>query len=418
MLDLEKWQEIAGVISKNKLRTFLTALGVIWGIFMLVFMMGFGNGLERGVMATTAPQTINACYVWAQRTTIPFKGLPAGRRARLRNADSEAIGSQVEGIKYLSPRIQMGGYRDQNNVTRGTRAANCSVYGDCPEFLYFQPMDLNGRFVNQLDMEGKRKVAVVGARVASVLFGPNENPIGAHIKIKGVYFKVIGVFRSLAEGEQAARNDQQVYVPFTTFQQVFNYGDRLGWFAVMADDGVSVSAIENDVKAVLSERHGVHPKDHLAFGSWNSEEEFMEIKNLFDGIKLFIWFVGICTLLAGVFGVSNIMLIAVKERTREIGIRKAMGATPNSIVSLVVQEALVLTSIAGYIGLIMAVFVLEYVGDLIDSMAGDASVLRNPDIDLSVALVALGALVLAGIIAGILPARHAARINPILALRS
>ncbi len=419
MLDLEVWQEIGNVIRKNKLRTLLTALGVFWGIFMLVIMMGFGNGLQYGVSMTMGPSTVNACYIWAQRSSMPFKGLPAGRSAKLNNGDGDAIEAAVSGIEHFSPRCQLGGWRDNNNVVRKNRTGSFSVYGDFPVYANIEKLEFPaGRFINQLDIDHRRKVAVIGQRVRDILFDADEDPIGDFITVRGAYFMVVGVFKSMSPGERAAREEQSVYIPFTTFQQAFNFGDRLGWFVLTAQPGVKVSKLESEAKAVLAERHSMHPNDELAFGSFNSEERFGKIMSLFDGIRGFVWIVGVLTLLAGAFGVSNIMLIAVKERMKELGIRKAMGATPGSIISLILMESMVLTACAGIFGLALGVGLLELVTTFAPQNDGAFQIFDSLTISADAAMAALGLLMFAGLLAGVIPARHAAMVKPIEALRS
>jgi putative ABC transport system permease protein len=415
MFDSDKWQEIIATLRKNKLRTFLTMCGVFWGIFMLIVMVGFGNGLHKGVSKNAMGFAVNSVYVWSQRTSMPYQGLQPGRRVPLTNEDVEAVKRRVANIEYLAPRMQLGGWRDGNNVTRGEKTGNFSVMGDLPAFQYIQPMNMqHGRFINDIDIEQRRKVAVIGEATYDVLFEPDENPIGKHIKVKGVYFQVVGMFKPLQSGERGERTSQTIFIPFTTFQRAFNQGNRIGWFSFTAKADSSAAELEEEVRRVLIDRHKVHPDDRNAFGSFNAAEEFGKWQMVFLAIKVLIWFVGIATLLAGVLGVSNIMLIVVKERTKEIGIRKALGATPRSIVSLVIQESITLTTVAGYLGLVAGVGVLELYG----ALAGGSDMLAPPTIEFEVAIIATIVLIVSGAIAGIIPARHAARVKPVEALRA
>ncbi|HTM23193.1 MAG TPA: ABC transporter permease [Kofleriaceae bacterium] len=416
LLDLDTWQEIWATVRMNRLRTALTALGVFWGMLMLLFMLGSGNGLERGVTRNMTDFATNAVYVWGQRTTMPYNGLPPGREVEYTNEDIEALQHQVAGIEYLAPRVQLGGWRDGNNVTRGTKTGNFQVMGDFPAFERIQPVRFaGGRFIDPLDIAERRKVAVIGNGVADVLFAPGEDPIGQHIKIRGVYFEIIGLFRPRKGGDEGDRAGNMIHIPFTTFQQAFNSNNKVGWFAITGHADVSAASLEQKVREVLARRHDIDPEDRQAIGSFNAEKEFRKITTLFGGIRLFIWFVGLLTLFAGAVGVSNIMLIAVKERTKEIGVRKALGATPRSIVGLVLQESIVLTSLAGYLGLVAGVLVLEVLGRLVGP---DSSIFANPQVDIRVALLGTGVLVIAGAFAGIIPARHASRIHPVEALRA
>lgn len=415
MVDVDKWQEILTTLGRNKLRTLMTAFAVFWGIFMLIVMLGLGNGLENGVSQNMRGFAANSIFVWGQRTTMPHLGMKPGRYVSFRADDIEAL-RQLDGIEYLAPRIQLGGWRDGNNVVRGDKTGNFSVMGDYPEFQYIDTLNFkSGRFINKFDIDERRKVAVIGKHVYDVLFAPGEDPIGQHLKIKGVYFQIVGYFEPLRSGDGGERLGQTIFIPFTTFQQAFNFGGRIGWFAMTARENVSGEVVEGAVRKILAERHKVHPDDESAMGSFNAAEEFGKIQWLFAGIKGFIWFVGVMTLLAGVLGVSNIMLIVVKERTKEIGVRRTLGATPGSVIALVMQEAVVLTTLAGYVGLCAGVGMLGLLRILIGE-GGQA--FAAPGVDFNISLIATAILILSGAIAGIIPARHAASIKPVEALRA
>lgn len=420
MFDYDKWQEIFNTIKKNKLRTGLTMFGVFWGIFMLMILLGSGNGLKNGVTKNFGAWATNSGFIWSERTTMPYKGMQPGRYIRFDNSDKIAIEQNVEGLEYLSPRNNLGGWRGGNNVIRGNKAGAFSIYGDYPAYQKIQIVDLyHGRHINNFDLEGKRKVCVIGENVRKVLYETDEDPIGDYIKIKGIYFQVVGVFKSMREGEQAENDTQTIYVPFTTFQQAFNNGDRIGWFAFTVIPGADVEEVETSIKDILKKRHRVNPEDDNALRSSNIAQEFAEVNGLFAGISLFNWVVGIGTLLAGVIGVSNIMLIIVKERTKEIGIRKSLGATPGSIISLIIQESVFLTALAGYLGLLVGTLILEGVSYAMEQSGGnEGSMFGPPEIDLKIALIALTTLIVTGAIAGLIPARKAASIRPIEALRS
>jgi len=428
MFDVDKWQEIVATLGKNKLRTFLTALGVFWGIFMLIIMLGFGSSLEGGVRKNMLGFASNAIFVWGQSTSIPYQGLPPGRYVQFKNADIDALRARIPEIEHLAPRAQLGGFRSGVPVVYGNKTGGFQVMGDYPAFAHVQPMTFDhGRFINDLDIADRRKVAILGSEVIKQLFPPGADPVGASIKVQGVYFQVVGSFNVLASGHEGDRLANTIFIPFTTFQQAFNFGDRIGWFALTAKPDASAEKLENRVKEVLAERHKVSMEDAQAIGSWNTGKEFGKIQSLFRGIDSIIWIVGIFTLLAGVIGVSNIMLIAVKERTKEIGVRKALGATPRAIVSMVMQESLVMTAMAGYLGLVAGVGLLELIGSLIGDGVGEGGGRRSgglgpafaaPDISIEAALIATIALILAGVLAGIIPARHAARIEPVEALRA
>ena len=415
MIDLDRWQEIASTLRRNKLRTLLTAAGVFWGIFMLLVMLGFGRGLERGVSDSMFGVAANSVVLWGQRTSMPHEGMQPGRAIRFESADIEALRSEVLGLAHLAPSIRLGRWGAAVRVTRGSETGSFNVRGDTPEIAFVSPVDLQeGRFLNELDIERRRKVAVIGRAVHDELFDRGEDAIGERLSINGVYFRVVGVFESFQDGDRGHEQATTIHVPFTTFQQAFNTGDRVGWFGLLAEPDVSAAEVEEQVRDVLKARHRVHPEDDPAIGSWNGGDMFERVTLLFLGIEVFIWFVGVMTLLAGVVGVSNIMLISVKERTREIGVRKALGATPGSITRLIVQEAVALTALAGYVGVVAAVGALELAGALIE----EGQTIAAPEIDLQVALLATVILIVSGAVAGWIPARHAARVSPVEALRA
>jgi putative ABC transport system permease protein len=421
MIDLDRWQEIWSTLRRNRLRAVLTACGVFWGIFMLIVMLGFGHGLREGVRRGMAGFASNSMYVWPQRTSMPHAGLAPGRFVRLTQGDADAVRAGVPGIRVVAPRSELGGgRRGTANVHRGGKTGSFRVAGETAGIALIQPVLLErGRMLNPLDLAERRKVAVIGAHVREQLFGPEEDPLGASVEIRGAYFMIVGVFRSPQTGDEAERHNTTLLIPLTTYAGAFGTGEQVGNFAILADDGVPSSRVEADVLALLGRRHHVHPDDRQAFGSFNADREVRKITGLFDAIELVIWFVGVITLVAGVIGVSNIMLIVVKERTREIGVRKAVGATPASIIMQIVQESTALTAFAGAVGLVFGVSALELVGAAIDSLPPNQqpSMFARPEVDITIAVAATGVLVVFGALAGALPARHAVNIKPVEALR-
>jgi putative ABC transport system permease protein len=415
-MDLDRINEIYQTLSKNKLRTVLTAFGVFWGIFMLIIMLGSGQGLKNGINSSFAGAATNSFFIWAQQTSMPYKGMPKNRQIQFRNEDIDAIKRQVPEVDAVAPANQLGGYRGENNVVRGTKAAPFTVRGDYPEAWKIQTFTLSrGRFLNYNDLKEKRKVCVIGERVRQVLFKPTENPLGEYIQINGIYFMVVGTYTTEKGDENAQEKMQTIYTPFTTFQQAFNYGNMVSWFSFTSQKDVPASVAESKVRALLALRHHIHPDDVRAIGGWNMEKEFKKITGLFDGIEMLVWVVGIGTLLAGVVGVSNIMLIIVKERTKEIGIRRAIGASPISIMSQIIMEAVLLTLLAGYFGLVCGIGLLELINN---AMNGGAGMFQHPGVDLKVAFKALAILVVSGMVAGIIPAQRAIAIKPVDALRA
>lgn len=419
MFDYEKWQEIFLTLRKNKLRAFLTMFGVFWGIFMLIILMGSGNGLQNGVALEFAGWATNSGFLWSNRTTMPYDGLQPGRHIRFTNEDADALRSKVKNLQGLAPRVILSRGSTGNNVIRGNKSGAFRVFGDYPEYQKIQIVDMPyGRHLNQLDIKEKRKVAVIGNHIAKILFEEGENPVGEYIKVNNIYFKVIGVFRSRRRAEQADRDEQTVYIPFTTFQKAFNYGNRVNWFAFTAKPGVKVSELGKDIVNLLKKRHHIHPDDKTALETENLEEEFGKVERLFDGIDIFVWIVGIGTLIAGVIGVSNIMLIVVKERTKEIGIRKSLGATPGAIISMIIQESTFITLVAGYTGIFLGTVILAAVSYTIETLGLTDMMFKNPEISWQTALAALIILVITGMMAGLIPARKAAKVNPIEALHA
>lgn len=419
MFDIDKWQEIAGTIRKNKLRTILTMFGVFWGIFMLVILMGSGNGLENGVRNEFKGWASNGGFVWSNRTTMPYNGLQPGRYIRFVNENRQMLLNDVKDIEYLAPRVNLHNWNSGNNITRENKSGSFRVFGDYPEYQKIQIVDMKaGRHLNDLDIADRRKVAVIGNYVKNVLYEDYEDPVGDYIIINGIHFQVVGVFKSKRKNEQAEWDERTIHVPFTTFQQAFNYGNNIGWFAFTAKPGVPVSSVEKQIKVSLMQAHQIHPDDFNALGSENLEEEFGRVIKLFDGIDVFVWIVGIGTLLAGVIGVSNIMLIIVKERTKEIGIRKSIGATPGAIIGLIIQESIFITLMAGYFGLVSGVLVLSGISYGLEKFQLDTGMFANPEVNIKTALIALLVLVIGGALAGLIPATKAARINPIEALHA
>jgi len=418
LFDLDKWHEIYFALRKNPLRTFFTAFGVFWGIFMLIIMMGAGEGLYNGASQDLGDMSTNSVFMWTRRTTIPYKGFPRGRFFRFDNSDTKALIDNIPQIKYIAPRLQGWSRDGNNNVIRGERTGSFNIHGDYPEMNLIDPVKINqGRFINHIDINDLRKVAVIGLSAYHEMFEADEKPIGQYIQIKGVYFKVIGVFQSKKNDQQAEHENQAIFIPFTTLQKVYNYGDMVGWYSITANDDIRVEVVENKAKEILRKRHSIHPDDVRAVGSFNLDKEWSKMTNLFTGIRALVWIVGLGTLMAGVIGVSNIMLIVVKERTKEIGIQRAIGAAPSNIITQIIIESVFLTAIAGYFGLALGVGLLELINYGLTSSGADSNMFTNPEVDFTKAMWALGALVVSGVLAGLIPAWRAISIKPIDALR-
>jgi putative ABC transport system permease protein len=416
MLDLDKWKEIWATLRSNRLRTFLTAFGVFWGILMLMMMLGFGESIQDGSRRQMKGMATNLLFVWGQSTTEAYDGLPPGRQVKFDTGDIEILG-RLPGIEWLAPRLQLGGWMNGFNVSYEGKTGSFTVMADYPQFKHIIAFEYEaGRFINDRDIAEQRKVAVIGKAVRDQLWGPDVDPIGTYIKISGVYFQVVGVTRTLRSGQMGDRDANTVFVPFTTLKSAFHTGDRVGFFAMTAKPGVDGPELERQVREALAKHHRISPSDQLAIGSFNMFVMFGKFQMFFIVLAVVSWVVGGATLLAGVVGVSNIMLITVKERTKEFGVRKALGATPWSVIAMVMKESIVLTAAAGLFGVAFGVFVLEACAAAFPNRPDFP--LGAPSVSLSTVMVAVGVLVTAGGLAGIMPAAHAASIKPVEALRA
>ncbi len=414
MFTANHWLEVFQALRRNRLRTILTACGVFWGVFMLIAMLGFSRGLENGSRAGFSGWAANSVFIWPRTTSKPYRGRQPGRQIRLTLEDLAAVQSRVAGIELVAPRNDMGGRFNANVVTHKDRSESFQVTGVVPEHPRLESLEMHaGRFFNPVDQSEHRKVAVIGTRVRDALFAKGEDPIGGTVRVGNVPFTVVGVFGSRKAGswDPSAR----VFIPRETFARAFGSGPTIDYFALLVSPHRSSIEVEQEVRTLLFARHGVHPDDARAIGGFNLEKEYRKVNGLFLGIAVLTWVVGILTLLAGAIGVSNIMMVAVAERTREIGIRKAIGAPPFSIVAQIVTEATVLTAVAGYLGLVVGVGVLELVARIVDHMPSEGLVIR-PEIDLGKALLAALVLTIAGGLAGLAPARSAVAIHPVEAL--
>ena len=422
MIDRDLWREVWQTLISNRLRTLLTASGIFWGVFILIVMLGFGNGIEDGVENSLSGYATNTIYIWSHRTSQPWQGLSPGRRLKLTNDDTAALERQVPNIGTLAPRIRLASWRGRNDVSSGSKVTDAEVSGDIPQYRNILPMNIeNGRFLNQLDLHQKRKVAVIGERIHHDLFGASVDPIGQQIEIRRISFTVIGVFKPRRYGDDPERMGSLVFTPLSTFQQVFNQGRDIGFYAMVPAPGFTSGEVGDQIKAVLKQRHRVAPEDNRAFGDWNTEREYLRIRNLFRGIRTFIWTVGIATLLAGVLGVSNIMLIAIRERQREFGIRKSLGATPASVMSMILLETSTLIGIAGALGLFFGLAGLALIDVLTRPITSSRSaevLFSAPKVDLNVVFTMLLVLTCAALLATLIPARHAMQISPVEALRA
>jgi putative ABC transport system permease protein len=403
------------VLRANKLRTALTAFGVAWGIFMLIVMLAFGSAMQSGTKRNMAGMATNMMFCWGQTTTIAHEGMRPGRPIQFKSQDIEVL-RHLPGVEFVAPRAQLGGWMGGFVVSYEGQTGAFNVFGDLPEFSRIVAFQyLAGRFINPTDIEQNRKVAVIGQAVMDELYN-GENPIGTHIKISGVYFQVVGVIKTSRSGQQGDRDAHSIYVPFTTLRKSFHLGDRVGFFALTASPGTDGEAFEAQVRAALMKAHKVDPEDKLAIGAFNLFVLFDKFATVFFYLWLISVVVGGFTLVAGIVGVSNIMLITVKERTKEFGVRKALGATPRSVIQMVLMETIALTSIAGVIGIAFGSAVLSAADSALANVTD--SPFGPPTVGLDTIAYALGFLVFFAALAGLIPALHAASIKPIEALRT
>jgi putative ABC transport system permease protein len=409
LFDKDTWQEIYGSIRKNKLRTGITIIGVMWGIFLLVVLLGAARGVENNFNRIFGSFATNSMFVWAQSTSKPFKGFQEGKRLTLKMSDVNNIRSEIEGLEFVVPRHQTQGLAVNN-----FKSGNFGVYGDYPTLDKVQKMNLvYGRFLNDNDILEKKKVCVFEEEIYKQLFDKDEYPIGKYIKINNINYRVVGMYK---EGQIRTGGPQgNIHIPFTTFQQVYNRGDSIGWMMITAQPEYDIVQMESDIKLLLRNLHKVHPTDNRAFGSFNLGKEIAKVTGFLKGMQFLTWFVGIATLIAGVFAIGNILLITVKERTKEIGIRRAIGAKPWEIKRQIILESVFLTSIAGAMGIIFGGLILM----LIDATMGkgEEATLTNPTVDIPVVIIAALTLVVLGTLIGLIPAQTAVSIRPIEALR-
>jgi putative ABC transport system permease protein len=418
LLDVEKWREIFNTLRQHKLRTALTAFGVFWGIFMLTVMLGAGRGLANGV-EQGFPRIPDSVFIWSQGVTqLPYQGLPTGRQIKLEADDVEAVRKNVATVGMVKGQNYVGfwGGSAPYTVYKSKNGA-FSVQGGFAGIEDLQSMRIvAGRSFDAFDEQRRRKVALIGDRVRSQLFRKDETALRADLTINGISFEVIGVFRSLSPGNEQ-QEEERIYVPNDTLRYAFNQVGWVGNLVVLPKPGVPSSVVEADVKRYLGKRKGVSPDDKGVFGSFNLQNEHEKIQGLFAGMRGFSWVVAIGTILAGAIGVGNIMLIVVKERTREIGLRKALGATPASIISMIVQESLFITGVAGYTGLVVGALLLQAVAKALDLGGAPPGFFSRPELDFGTAMLALGVLMVSGVLASLMPAARAAAVNPIVALQ-
>jgi putative ABC transport system permease protein len=411
----DTWQEIFGSIRKNKARTIITVIGVLWGIFIYIVLSGAAKGLDNGFEERFEDIAMNSMFAWAQTTSVPYDGFKTGRPIQLKLGDVDALKTRVPQIQYIAPRIVKGAFGGESgSVVKGQRTGTYSIYGDFPVLskIAAQKIYIGGRFINNGDIDEDRKVCVIGERTQKELFAKDEDPIGQFIRIDNIFFRVIGVKKF--EDGGGFGDDGDITIPFSTFRKLYNTGNDVGWLAIAAYDDVDVIAVEEDVKSILKKIHQISPKDDRAIGSFNLGEIFNKINGFAKGLTFLSLVVGIATIIAGVIGIGNILLISVKERTKELGVRRAIGATPSEVRGQIILESVFLTMISGVFGIVLGSFVLK----AIDMGTKDTDIpYTNPTVPIAYVLGALFIMVVLGTLIGLIPAQRAVSIKPIDALR-
>ncbi len=414
IFDRDLWSEIFHTLGKNMFRTFLTMLGVIFAMIILILLLGSANGMSNGFDKIFAGTASNSLFVWGQSTSEPYKGFERGRRIRFKIEDAEILKKNIPEIETLAPRIELGSHRGIVTVYRNGRTSGSAVYGDYPQIDEITKKKLvEGRFLNNNDINQSKKVCVIGEETYELLFDKGENAIGESLRINGVFFSIVGIYKP--NDNINIDGENTVFIPFTTFQKAFGSGDRMGWMAISVAANTKVSFVENQIKTLLKNKYDISPEDERAIGSFDMSEIFNNITAFTTVLQGFSFFVGIFTLLAGVIAISNILLITVKERTKEIGVRRAMGATPKIVKRQIVLEAIVLTAFAGLIGFSISIGILSGLDAAFGS--GEEFPFVNPMISIPQFLISFFLMVGLSVLIGLIPANRALKIRPIEALR-
>lgn len=407
------WREIFSTIKKNKLRTFLTGFSMAWGIFMLILLLGAGNGLKNGVSSNFGNSAKNSVRLWPGRTSLPYEGWQKGRQIKFDATDEAYLKREFPNISAYSSSIE----RWNSVISYGKEYGTNALMGISPDYRRIQNIEVKagkGRFINEVDMREARKVIVIHQKTADGLFR-GEEPLGKYVVVDKVAYQVIGVYE-----DENMNQLPEVLIPLTTAQRIYNPESGYDMIAFLVEDLKTNEANEEfdqSMRSRMAAKHSFDVKDRRAMWVWNKLKNYMQTMGIFNGINLFVWVIGIGTLIAGVVGVSNIMLITVKERTKEFGIRKSLGATPFSILKLILLEALLITGFFGYIGMVVGVGLTEMVNKVLEEGSSDMSVFKNPTVDISIVLAATFVLIVSGLLAGYFPAKKAVSIKPIEALR-
>ena len=415
MFDLDRFQEIWVTITRNKVRSLLTGFGVFWGIFMLVIMLGAGTGLQHGIQDQLEGFATNSCIIGSSITSMPYQGFQKGRNWDMHNSDVDILREMVPGVDCLSPMLFGGS--SANNIVYKDNFGSYQIKGVYANYAQVESQSVEkGRFINEMDNLDERKICVLGTKVYEQLFPTKENPIGLYVRIWGIYFQVVGIVSGNSNVSIGGRSAESVFLPFKTLQKLINQGDIIHIIMATAQPNVPVSEVETQMKEIIRANNHINPKDEQAVWSFNLENQFNMLKYLFLGISIVVWIVGSGTLLAGIIGVSNIMLVTVRERTKEIGIRRALGAKPRTIIGQIMMESLVLTAIAGILGMCFGVLIL-YLADTYWLQNAENVFISNPIVSFSTAITSTVILLIFGLIAGSIPAARAMQIKAIDAIQ-
>lgn len=415
----DTWQEIYYSLKNNKLRTFLTMIGVGWGMFLFVSLLGAAKGMENGFDRLFSGFATNSIFLWAQNTSIPYNGFPKGRQVSLHLPDMDLLEKRIPQIDYISPQNSRGSFGNPGEqMNRNGKTAVYTLTGDYPVGNKISEKKLIfGRYLNDADISGNKNVAVIGEAIYKNFFDAkkNENPIGKSINIKGLFFNVIGVYK-VGNAGGPNNNDTTVFIPLSTFTKIFNDGDKVDFFALVSKPDADLAVVEDLAKAELKKKNNVSPEDTNAFGTFNLGKMFEKVTGFLTGMQLLTIIVGTLTILAGVIAISNILLITVTERTKEIGIRRALGAKPSEVRNQILLESVVITLASGLLGFIFGIFLLM----IIDIMTKNQEEFPfyNPTVNYGEVFSAMGVMILLGLIIGMIPAQRAVKIRPIEALRS
>jgi len=416
LFDKDTWQEIFSSIGQNKVRTIITVIGVLWGIFLYIVLSGAAKGIDNGFERQFERISSNSLFIWGEVTSVPYQGFKTGRWIKLKLNDVTTLKNRVPEIQHIAPRSSSGVFSGSKaQVVNRQKKGNYNIYGDYPIYTTIATKTIfdGGRFINETDIQNQRKVCVIGERTQQELFEESESPIGKFIRINSIYFKVVGVSKFIAGGGFA--DDGDIHIPFTTYQKLYNTGEYVDFLLVAAYDDADITKVEANIRAILKELHHVSPEDKRAIGGFNLGELFKQITKFASGMTFLSLIIGLATILGGIIGIGNILLISVKERTKEIGIRRAIGATPKEIRIQIILESVFLTIIAGIIGIILGALVLSGINAATKNMTDYP--FTNPTVPIPYILGALFLMVVLGTLIGLIPAHRAISIKPIDALR-